>query len=46
MNELVVLNNTEKQDKRRKILQNTVNKVFDISINDNWFGSNKGKCIS
>ena len=34
------------QDNRRKVLQNTVNKVFDFGTINNWFGSESGKCNS
>lgn len=34
------------QASRRKVLQNTVNKVFDFGFVDNLFGSRNGKCNS
>ena len=34
------------QGKRKKLLQNTVNKVFDFGTFNNWFGSESGKCNS
>ena len=34
------------QTNRKKILRNTVNKVFDFGFFNNLFGSNKGKCDS
>lgn len=34
------------QSNRRKLLQKTVNKVFDFGFIDNWFGSDSGKCNS
>ncbi len=34
------------QNNRRKILQNTVNKVFDFGLFNNLFGSGSGKCNS
>lgn len=36
----------KKQTNRRKLLQNTVNKVFDFGFVNNLFGSRKGKCNS
>lgn len=36
----------KKQGTRKKVLQNTVNKVFDFGILNNLFGSQKGKCNS
>ncbi len=37
---------TQKQEIRKKVLQNTVNKVFDFGLINNWFGSKSGKCNS
>lgn len=34
------------QNNRKKILRNSVNKVFDFGLFNNIFGSNKGKCNS
>lgn len=34
------------QRRRRKLLQNTVNKVFDFGTFNNWFGAGEGKCNS
>lgn len=34
------------QSTRKKLLRNTVNKVFDFGIINNLFGSSKGKCNS
>ena len=34
------------QANRKKVLQNTVNKVFDFGLVNNWFGSKDGKCNS
>ena len=34
------------QASRKKVLQNTVNKVFDFGFFNNLFGSNSGKCNS
>ena len=34
------------QANRKKLLQNTVNKIFDFGLINNWFGSSKGKCNS
>ena len=34
------------QSKRKKVLQNTVNKVFDFGLFNNLFGSGSGKCNS
>nr|WP_296464787.1 DNA/RNA non-specific endonuclease [uncultured Acetatifactor sp.] len=34
------------QSVRKKLLQRTVNKVFDFGLFNNWFGSNSGKCNS
>lgn len=34
------------QANRKKVLRNTVNKVFDFGFVNNVFGSNKGKCDS
>lgn len=36
----------KKSSNRKKILQNTVNKVFDFGALNNWFGSETGKCNS
>ena len=38
--------NKKKQAKRKKVLQNTVNKVFDFGFINNLFGSKSGKCNS
>ncbi|WP_051200775.1 DNA/RNA non-specific endonuclease [Butyrivibrio sp. XPD2002] len=37
---------TKKQESRKKVLQNTVNKVFDFGLINNLFGSKFGKCNS
>lgn len=34
------------QGNRKKVLQRTVNKVFDFGTINNWFGSTRGKCNS
>ena len=34
------------QENRRKVLRNTVNKVFDFGLLNNMFGSKSGKCDS
>lgn len=34
------------QANRKKVLRNTVNKVFDFGLINNWFGSKEGKCNS
>ncbi len=34
------------RENRKKVLRNTVNKVFDFGFINNIFGSNKGKCDS
>ena len=34
------------QGNRKKVLQNTVNKIFDFGLFNNWFESNSGKCNS
>lgn len=34
------------QANRKKVLQSTVNKVFDFGTFNNWFGSKTGKCNS
>jgi len=34
------------QEKRKKLLRNTVNEIFDFGIINNWFGSKSGKCNS
>ena len=34
------------KNSRKKVLQNTVNKVFDFGLFNNWFGSRSGKCNS
>lgn len=36
----------KKQESRRKVLQNTVNKVFDFGLINNLFGRKSGKCNS
>ena len=36
----------EAQNNRKKVLRNTVNKVFDFGVINNLFGSKKGKCNS
>ncbi len=38
--------NSKARNNRKKILQNTVNKVFDFGKFNNWFGSDSGKCDS
>lgn len=40
------LYNKKVRDNRKKLLQNTVNKVFDFGTINNWFGSETGKCNS
>lgn len=35
-----------KQKKRKEVLQNTVNEIFDFGLLNNLFGSKKGKCNS
>lgn len=34
------------KDKRKKILNKSVNKVFDFGLFNNWFGSQSGECES
>lgn len=36
----------KQQKNRKEVLQNTVNKIFDFGLFNNWFGSKKGKCNS
>ena len=36
----------ENQNKRKELLQDTTNKIFDFGTVNNWFGSKKGKCNS
>ena len=36
----------EAQGNRKKVLQRTVNRVFDFGPFNNWFGSSSGKCDS
>ncbi|MBP3804398.1 MAG: DNA/RNA non-specific endonuclease [Oribacterium sp.] len=38
--------NKKVRSSRKKVLQNTVNKVFDFGLIDNLFGSESGKCNS
>ncbi len=38
--------NKKARNNRKRILQNTVNKVFDFGTINNWFGSESGKCDS
>ena len=44
--EHVFAESQKNQSNRKKILQNTVNKVFDFGTFSNWFGSKSGKCNS
>lgn len=42
-----IFSEVRKQQKNRKeVLQNTINKIFDFGLFNNWFGSKKGKCNS
>lgn len=36
----------KQQENRKKVLQNTVNKIFDFGLLNNWLGSKSGKCNS
>lgn len=36
----------KQQENRKKVLQNTVNKLFDFGRLNNWLGNKNGKCNS
>ncbi len=40
------LADAEAKNARKKILRNTVNKVFDFGLINNWFNSDEGQCDS